>query len=95
MKVSGTLCWSKPYTVLAFDIYVCSRRKHYLLFLFPEEDDFVRISGMMRQGRALSNLKKFPLSEEREMKAPSQYLQSRTIYTSPRVHLQCFVYLLG
>lgn len=69
--------------------------KHYLLFLFPEEDDFARISSMMRQGRATTNLETFPLSEEREMKAPSQYLHSRTIYFSPRVHLQCFVYLLG
>lgn len=27
--------------------------KHYLLFLFPEEDDFLRISGMMRQEELL------------------------------------------
>lgn len=76
------------------DIYV-QEENHYLLFLFPEEDDFLRISGMMRQGRAPTNFKKFLLSEEREMKAPSQYLHTRTTYSSPRVHLQCFVSLFG
>lgn len=44
-----------PFWLLIF-MYV-QEDKHCILFLFPEEDDFLRISGMMRQGRALTNLK--------------------------------------
>lgn len=34
------------------DIYV-QEENHYLLFLFPEEDDFLRISGMMSREELL------------------------------------------
>lgn len=71
MKVFGTLHWGKSYHILVLIFMYVQEEKHYLSFLFPEEDDFVRISGMMRKGRALTNLKRFPLSEKREMKVPS------------------------